>query len=75
MAFVAASRSAPRSWFDWLYLTAYVATYGIIGLFAGWTLITQKKKWAWLFVVFAQLNLLTWLIDLPYGRNRWKEFH
>ncbi len=73
MAFVVALRSAPKSWLNWLLLIAYVAVYGVCGLIAGYVLITQKKKWAWLFVVFAQLNLLTWVIDLPYGRNRWRE--
>ena len=54
----------------WLMVTVY----GVAGSFAGYTLITQKKKWAWIFVVVAQLNLVTLLIDIYYGGNRWKEF-
>jgi hypothetical protein len=42
--------------------------------FAGYALIKKKKKWAWVFVVVAQLNLLTWVINSIYGGNRWKEF-
>jgi drug/metabolite transporter (DMT)-like permease len=55
-------------------LWLYIVVYGIVGSFAGYTLIKEKKKWAWMFVVIAQLNLLTWFIDCYYGRNRWKEF-
>ena len=46
----------------------------IIYSYAGFILITQKKRWAWLFVVLAQFNLIVWLIDLTYGQNRWSEF-
>jgi hypothetical protein len=74
MAFVAAFRFSPQSPFDWLYLISFTVIYGVIGSLAGYTLITKKRKWAWLFVVFAQLNLITWLIDASYGKNRWKEF-
>ena len=51
-----------------------IVVYGVFGSYAGYALITQKKRWAWQFVVFAQLNLLTWIIDFYYGGNRWKEF-
>lgn len=51
-----------------------IVVYGIFGSYAGYVLITQKKKWAWMFIVLGQLNLLTWIIDFYYGGNRWKEF-
>jgi hypothetical protein len=75
MAFVAAFRSNPHSLFDWLYLAVFVVIYGVVGSFAGYMLITQKSKWAWLFVVFAQLNFITWIIDYFYGRKRWAELN
>jgi drug/metabolite transporter (DMT)-like permease len=59
-----------RSWQLWLA----VIFYGIVGSYAGYSLIREKKKWAWIFVVVAQVNLVTWLIDIHYGGNRWKEF-
>ena len=58
------------SWQLWLP----VVIYGVIGSYAGYSLIRSKKKWAWIFVVVAQMNLVTWLIDIYYGGNRWKEF-
>jgi FtsH-binding integral membrane protein len=58
------------SWLTWLA----AVVYGIGGSFAGYTLIVRKKKWAWIAVVCAQLNLVAWLIDIYYGSSRWKEF-
>ena len=52
----------------------YISVYGVIGSYAGYALIKEKKKWAWIFVVAAQLNLITWLINIVYGSSRWKEF-
>ena len=57
-------------WLYWLY----VAFYGIAGSIAGYTLITKKRRWAWIFVVVAQINLITWAIDYYYGSKRWNEF-
>jgi hypothetical protein len=56
--------------FVWLY--AFV--YGIAGSFAGYTLIVKKKRWAWVFVVIAQFNLINWAINYYYGSRRWREF-
>lgn len=55
-------------------LAIAIVVYGGLGSYAGYTLIKEKKRWAWWFVVIAQLNLLTWIIDFYYGSNRWKEF-
>jgi hypothetical protein len=58
------------TWRLWLI----IFVYGIAGSYAGYVLIKEKKKWAWLFVVIAQFNLVTWIINAIYGKNRWKEF-
>lgn len=59
--------------FSW-ELSAVILVYGLLGSYAGYVLIEGKKKWAWIFVVIAQMNFLTLLIDIVYGGNRWKEF-
>ncbi|MBL9189005.1 MAG: hypothetical protein JNK23_16090 [Opitutaceae bacterium] len=60
----------PGSWQLWLM----VVLHGVVGSYAGYALIKEKKKWAWVFVVIAQMNFVTLLIDIHYGGNRWKEF-
>jgi len=57
-------------WMNW----AFFAVYGVVGSFAGFSLLTKKKKWAWLLVVILQMNLITWAINYFYGQKRWKEF-
>jgi|GEM_PF-7093582 len=55
-------------------LWSYAILYGVFGSYAGYMLIAKKKRWAWMFVVLAQFNLVVWIIDYYYGSNRWKEF-
>lgn len=62
--------SDATSWLVWLIF----AVYGVAGPVAGYVLIVQKRRWAWLFVMLAQLNLLTLTIDLLYSQTRWREF-
>jgi hypothetical protein len=52
----------------------FSVSYAAIASWAGYVLITQKKKWAWVLMVLLQFNMGTWLIDLVYGGNRRHEF-
>jgi uncharacterized membrane protein HdeD (DUF308 family) len=52
----------------------WVLFYGVFGAYAGYVLITKKERWAWMFVVLAQVNLINWAINYYYGSRRWNDF-
>jgi hypothetical protein len=52
-----------------------LVVYGLVGSYAGYVLIRKKKKWAWIYVVIAQPNLINWFINIYYGGKRWNEFN
>ena len=39
----------------------------------GWFII-QRKRWAWVLGTVLSCNILVWIINYIYGRNRWGEF-
>ncbi len=57
-----------------LYFLTYIAVIGTIGSIAGYTLLKERKKWAWVSVVILQFNVITWIVNTYYGSVRWKEF-
>ena len=52
----------------------YYLLLSVIGGYAGYMLIVKKRRWAWMFVVIAQFNMINWIINFYYGSNRWIEF-
>ena len=57
-----------------LYLLIYIAVIGTLGSIAGYKLLKERKKWAWVSVVILQFNVITWIVNIYYGSDRWKEF-
>jgi len=57
----------------WSYFP-YLLLQGVALPFAGYVLIKKKKRWAWIFISIAQLNMLNLVINYFYGSNRWAEF-
>ena len=52
-----------------LALTAWLA----LSTVSGWFII-KRKRWAWLLGTILSGNILVWIINYIYGRNRWGEF-
>lgn len=48
--------------------------FGLVGLVAGYELLKRKTKRSWIIVTILSLNIVTWLINVVYGSNRWDEF-
>ena len=61
----------PKSALEFVYVIS-VMIFGLIGALAGYKLITEKRKWAWWFVVLVQLTII--IINAPYGWKRRSEF-
>lgn len=36
--------------------------------------IIQRRRWAWVVGSLIQINIVTWIVNWIYGRNRWAEF-
>lgn len=52
------------------------ATYTLfftIHTISGWFVI-QRKRWAWVVSTIFSFNIVAWIINYIYGRNRWGEF-
>jgi hypothetical protein len=52
-----------------LALTMWLALSAVSGWF-----IIQRKRWAWVGGTILSFNILVWIINYIYGRNRWGEF-
>src|ERR1035437_1896021 len=52
-----------------LALTMWLALSAVSGWF-----IIQRKRWAWVLGTILSCNILVWIINYIYGRNRWGEF-
>jgi hypothetical protein len=47
---------------------------GLVALAAGYELLKRKTKRSWIVITILSLNMVTWLINVVYGSNRWDEF-
>lgn len=56
----------------WIWI--YFSVHGLIAPFVSYYLLRHKKRWAWVVVVVLQMNVINWIIDYFYGKNRWDEF-
>jgi TPR repeat protein len=52
-----------------LVYSVWLAAYALCGWF-----IIQRKRWAWVLGTVLSFNILVWIINYIYGRNRWGEF-
>ena len=51
---------------------AYTVWFAVLAV-CGWFII-QRKRWAWVLGTVLSCNILVWIINYIYGRNRWGEF-
>jgi hypothetical protein len=51
---------------------AIVSAWCLIQGICGWFII-KRKRWAWTVGTIASLNLILWITNWIYARNRWKE--
>lgn len=49
-------------------LTAFCAIHTVCGRF-----IIRRTRWAWVVSTIFSFNVILWIINFIYGRNRWQE--
>ena len=59
-------------WEAFGYCFAYSVWLAVSAL-CGWFII-RRKRWAWVAGAVLSFNILVWIINYIYGRNRWGEF-
>lgn len=47
--------------------------WSVISAISGWFVI-RRKRWAWVVATIFSFNIVVWIINYIYGRNRWGEF-
>ena len=53
----------------WFAYAVWMAAHTVCGWFIIW-----RKRWAWVLGTVLNFNILVWITNYIYGRNRWGEF-